>query len=352
MEVHKHSNRYLELDALRGIAALLVVFFHFTRHRPEADFGFKLFATGVDLFFMISGFVIFMSFAKITKGIEFVINRFCRLYPTYWASVSFSFLIICLTILFRGLLPEGSDLLRYLGNLTMFQYYMPVKNLEGAYWTMIIEMLFYILMFLLYKLRLFKWINLIGVCLSIVSLTLVFGFGTSEFAKLVLAYFPLLKFIPLFFAGIVFYKLIADERSGNYFYLLILFYFLCQLALFESTGRSNFGITQYQYILMLLIYFGVFVLFVNQKLSSIVSKLTLFLGKISFALYLIHEHLSHDVLLPLLVDKWQINFWLASVFIVLPAVISVATIITYGVEIPIGKSLKIKLRKLAGIADK
>lgn len=348
MEVHNNSNRYLELDALRGIAALLVVFFHFTRHRPEADFGFKLFATGVDLFFMISGFVIFLSFSKITKGIEFVINRFCRLYPTYWASVSFSFFLICIPIVLNGFIPEKSDLIRYLGNLTMFQYYLHVPNLEGAYWTMIIEMLFYILMFLLYKFRLFKWINLIGVCLSILSLTLVFGFGTSGNVKLILAYFPLLKFIPLFFAGIVFYKLISHERCGNYFYLLILIYFLCQLVLFESTGRSNFGITQYQYILMLLIYFGVFVLFVNQKLTGIVSKVTLFLGKISFALYLIHEHLSHDILLPLLVDKWHINFWIASVFIVLPIVISIATLITYWIEIPLGRNLKSKLRTLAG----
>lgn len=55
------SNRYTELDALRGIAALMVVFFHFTMDRPQGQMGFKLGVTGVDLFFIISGFVIFMS---------------------------------------------------------------------------------------------------------------------------------------------------------------------------------------------------------------------------------------------------------------------------------------------------
>ena len=71
---HPHK-RYQELDALRGIAALFVVFFHFTMGREGLNTFFKLGTTGVDLFFIISGFVIFMSLQKISKGRDFVINR-------------------------------------------------------------------------------------------------------------------------------------------------------------------------------------------------------------------------------------------------------------------------------------
>ena len=52
------THRYEELDALRGVASLMVVFFHFTWRRPEANLGFILGTTGVDLFFIISGFLI------------------------------------------------------------------------------------------------------------------------------------------------------------------------------------------------------------------------------------------------------------------------------------------------------
>ena len=88
------SKRFHELDALRGIAALMVVFFHFTIGRAEAKLGFKLGTTGVDLFFIISGFVIFMSLSKVKSSLDFVINRVSRLYPTYWVSVTFTFILI------------------------------------------------------------------------------------------------------------------------------------------------------------------------------------------------------------------------------------------------------------------
>src|ERR1044072_9360250 len=88
------SSRIKELDALRGIAALMVVFFHYTFWRPQAKLGFNLGTTGVDLFFMISGFVIFMSLLHINQSKEFVINRISRLYPGYWACVTFTFIAL------------------------------------------------------------------------------------------------------------------------------------------------------------------------------------------------------------------------------------------------------------------
>ena len=48
------------LDALRGIAAVMVVMFHLTIASGEPNYGLHLGVTGVDLFFIISGFVIFI----------------------------------------------------------------------------------------------------------------------------------------------------------------------------------------------------------------------------------------------------------------------------------------------------
>ena len=60
----RSSHRFKELDALRGVAALMVMFFHFSLGRalPSVFKYIRLGNTGVELFFMISGFVIFMSF--------------------------------------------------------------------------------------------------------------------------------------------------------------------------------------------------------------------------------------------------------------------------------------------------
>lgn len=73
------------LDALRGVAAVVVV----TRHAP-AFFGVGLFpnsALGVDLFFVMSGFVIAHAYdERIARGmtaLEFFRIRAIRLYPLY-----------------------------------------------------------------------------------------------------------------------------------------------------------------------------------------------------------------------------------------------------------------------------
>lgn len=128
MDTRPGHTRYLELDALRGIAALAVVLFHFTMYRPEAGYGFVLGVTGVDLFFIISGFVILLSLEKTRDWKEFLLDRFSRLYPAYWACVTLAAL--------TALISQGParDLAgRYLANLTMFQLYFGAADLDGSY---------------------------------------------------------------------------------------------------------------------------------------------------------------------------------------------------------------------------
>ncbi|MEP9072073.1 acyltransferase [Enterobacter hormaechei] len=93
------TNRLDSIQFLRGLAALLVIAFHFKQYLngvyAQADLGDRLFGlgeVGVDIFFVISGFIITYSTANIEKNspIEFSIKRFFRLYPVF---------IITLTIL-------------------------------------------------------------------------------------------------------------------------------------------------------------------------------------------------------------------------------------------------------------
>ena len=160
------KTRFQELDALRGLATVLVVFFHFTMGRNEANLGFNLGTTGVDLFFIISGFVILLSLKYIEKSGHFIINRICRLYPTYWASVTITFSLI---LFYSIYITDFSDvsIVQYLGNMIMFQFYLNISNLDVPYWTMIIEILFYVFMILLFHFKILKYLNRIGVIMTI-----------------------------------------------------------------------------------------------------------------------------------------------------------------------------------------
>ncbi len=334
--VEEHlPSRFEELDALRGIAALMVVIFHLTMGREEAELGFKIGTTGVDLFFIISGFVISISIGKVSNATEFVINRIARLFPTYWAAVTFTFTIITV---YGFIKSEPIRWIDYAGNMTMFQYYMNIPNLDGPYWTLIIEMLFYIFMVLLFKTKLLSHILLVGsfFTISIVISSLFFwGFQTRS----VFIFIPLLEFFPLFFTGILFYK-IKTGTKHFYHYLLLVMCLVSQILLFDHAGGSKSFINQTEYAVALSVYFSSFLLFVHNKLSFISKRPFLFLGKISFALYLTHLYLINGHVLPLLINRLEINFWISSLLVCLPVSIAVATAITYWIEIPLGAKMK------------
>lgn len=80
------------IQALRGGAVLLVIAFHFRQYLnsvyAQADIGDRLFGlgeVGVDIFFVISGFIIVYSSRNSDSNTttEFIIKRFFRLYPVY-----------------------------------------------------------------------------------------------------------------------------------------------------------------------------------------------------------------------------------------------------------------------------
>lgn len=340
------SKRYEELDALRGIAALFVVFFHFTYKRPEYNTFFKLGTTGVDLFFIISGFVIFMSLQKISRGVDFVINRVSRLYPTYWASVTFTFILNISYAIYKNEGDLDNRLITYVGNLTMFQFYLGIPNLDPPYWTLIIEMVFYIFILFLFTTKWLKYLNTIGITLCLITTILKVYSYNIIYLSSIIGWLPMFQFFPLFFAGTIFYKIYTEKNNFIFGYSVIVLCMICQILLFPYVGLSKNVINWVEYSIMLSFYFLLFTLFVNNRLSFIVNKTTLFFGKISYALYLTHQYVSLGFIIPHFYNKLGLNFWIVIFLIDLPIVIGIATFITYKIEIPYSKKMKEKLRAI------
>ncbi|MBC7829709.1 MAG: acyltransferase [Chitinophagaceae bacterium] len=342
----KHNKRLLELDALRGIAALFVVFFHFTIFRPEAALGFNLGVTGVDLFFIISGFVIFLTLEKVNTLNDFLVSRVSRLYPAYWICVTITFLLIIIASGFPAFNPNLESLKppgawEYFANLTMFQYYVNVQNIDGPYWSLIIELLFYIFMIFIFIIRKLNRIESIGAgILGFIALYSFFLRDIFPFAhKLFSLGIPLINYFPLFFSGIIIYKIRFYEANIKR-YLLLAACFLVQVSLFDDGVRSHGYVSHSQYLMMLVLYFSLFILYVNNFLGFIVNKVTLFLGQISYPLYLIHQFISVDIIIPLLTNYFGVNFWVAAFIISLGIVILIATLVNTFIEIPAMKFIR------------
>ncbi len=138
-----------EIDLLRFIAALVVVFFHyaFRGHAdgrysdlpypelaPIAKYGYL----GVELFFLISGFVILMT-ASSGSLRKFTISRIVRLYPAYWACCTLTFL----AIMIMGNGRFEATLGQFLVNLTMLNEFTGIASIDGVYWSLAVELTFY-----------------------------------------------------------------------------------------------------------------------------------------------------------------------------------------------------------------
>ncbi len=138
------------LDLLRVLAITGVIAFHFlysaiSRGRtpnvtfsPISDWA-RYGYLGVELFFMITGFVIVQSVANL-EFTEFLKKRFVRLYPMYWIAVLLIFIISTFGIWGRrGPLAET---LYY--NLTMFPTAFNQPWLDSAHWFMEKQLQFYL----------------------------------------------------------------------------------------------------------------------------------------------------------------------------------------------------------------
>lgn len=154
--VEQKSHRFLELDSLRGLAALAVVFSHFRfalgAGHPVFAFFVQTFASGraaVVLFFLLSGFVLTVPYLGSSRPtyLAFLLKRICRLYLPYALAI-----LIAAAFASRlySTVPSGNlweDLTWHepvtrhmvLQHLTLIGHFDDTQ-LNTAAWTLVIEM--------------------------------------------------------------------------------------------------------------------------------------------------------------------------------------------------------------------
>lgn len=114
------------LDIVRFLSAVAVMFHH--------TFAFHYGKLGVYLFFIISGFVIYFSLRKGIK--DYVVSRFLRLYPLFWICCTLTYMI---SVLYGDHLP----LKNYFVSMLLFNDGKIASMVDGSYWTLTFELLFY-----------------------------------------------------------------------------------------------------------------------------------------------------------------------------------------------------------------
>ena len=141
------SRHVLGLDIIRFAAAMTVMTFHYDLGANSIHYSWTGWV-GVEVFFVLSGFVISGS-AEGAAPTAFLRSRIVRLMPCVW---------ICgtVTALFHAVAGSFADLpARYLSTLVLW----PIGPwVDGAYWTLPVEIMFYALVLL--SLFGWKWLTL------------------------------------------------------------------------------------------------------------------------------------------------------------------------------------------------
>ena len=184
MKRERPVKRLYALDGLRGLAALSVVVWHwqhfyalsgdwqdgwqrasqplFWALKPLYDAGWA----AVDLFFALSGFVFFWLYGAViasrTMGAgKFMLLRFSRLYPLYFATLAAAALLQALFHSRTGqyFIFESGDWQRFAAGLLMAQQWLPPTEdqfFNGPSWSVSIEVLLYVLFFAFCRLGLMR----------------------------------------------------------------------------------------------------------------------------------------------------------------------------------------------------
>lgn len=293
------KTRANEIDLLRFIAALSVVLFHYgfrgysgadklttmpySLLGPVAMYGYL----GVDLFFVISGFVILMTASNSSlKG--FFASRVARLYPAFWVCCTATYLVIAV---FDE--KQQVSFSQYLVNLTMLSAFLNVPSIDGSYWSLFVEVRFYVL---------------------VAALMAIGGMARAELAlALWLAAAVLLNAHPI---GVLNFVLIADYAAhfiaGAIFYLIwscgLSTFRVCMLAVAwvmvmrHATGEIAQLEQNFKQAFEILVVLGVVtciflvMLLVSLRKTGVFMRMDWALvGALTYPLYLLHQMIGYIV---------------------------------------------------------
>ncbi|MEM6468820.1 MAG: acyltransferase [Planctomycetota bacterium] len=292
--VLKPHRRILELDGLRALAAINLVLFHFTHvyhakfeYTTPLGFEWPYGAYGVEMFFILSGFVNSMSLLRRGKPVDFVAARLIRILPIF-------LLVIIANIWIMQFAPLTSYAMtpsQFAANLTLLPRIFGHECADPVMWTLQIEMMFYFLLVVLFRYGGLKhyfagWGSLLAFSLVLcpwLDTCEIQSGGTAWFAAMTaVRRLLLLDFVPLFAMGFLLYMI--KTKTGTMWKNVA--GILAAAFVFHSIDHGKHNPAATALIL------GLVTLSAYGKVPPLRFRPLVFVSTISYALYLCHNNLG------------------------------------------------------------
>jgi peptidoglycan/LPS O-acetylase OafA/YrhL len=361
---------------LRAIAALLVVWQHsselFVGFLPDSEHAgaflagipniFDFGRIGIVIFFCISGYVIPSSLVNSSSQSlrNFAISRFFRLFPAYWLSIPLGF-FACFYLWDRQITTFD-----WLVNIAMLPTWLGGQPALGLYWTLQIELLFYALCGALFLFGLLNSRFVIGILAIVLSLMFVASFSAVfglpiKFPVFIDGNMFWAAFLSTMFFGAALRRFHDDRNRVSLFFLCA--YGLIWLFWLPARGSSIFVVAGDLHPDLFKLFFshsiGIIAFLVFLVVLPIQNRFCVYLGKVSYSIYLYHPivlYLLLWVLLRTVAENGKLRIHLGlSIFLVACLSILLSSLIFRYVESPairLGNKLRTpsKLTKLSGMS--
>ncbi|AWN36137.1 acyltransferase family protein [Methylobacterium radiodurans] len=317
------------LDALRGLAALAVVLHHYgfgyaDRVAPH-NAAVPLFSAGhfgVELFFILSGFVITDTLERAASLRQFAVYRVARLYPAFLVCSGLTLAVLAL----GGPNPLAVSPLTALAGLTMLAPLAQIPPIDPSHWTLSFEVAFYALAGLCLRRDLET-----GCAVWLAAALLATAFlPAAVWQVLVLLYLPLAL---LFVIGALLSRLVAGRLSVLGRGTLLAALGLTSVGPFADHG--NLGTPAY--VALIAAFTAAVWAAATGRLAWLGRTPLVFLGAVSYPLYLVHQILGYAIIRDL-----EAHGWSAAVAIpaALLAAAALAALIRVGVEVPAQRAIR------------
>lgn len=265
-----YNQRFDSVQTLRGIAALSVILHHINRINNGSF--------GVDLFFVVSGFIMMYVTQISTQG--FLIKRFIRIIPLYY----FMTLVTVIAFFINEKLFDNTVInAEYIVKSLLFIPFSEQPIVKVG-WTLNYEMLFYIILWVAMKIN----YNYRSIIATAIIIGVVFVTGFFEIDSSII-----LEFV----YGMAAYHILKDidydkeKKAGNKRVLLLLISLFCYIFMwYEKYSYFLKGIDRF--ILKGIPAFILFCCFFAACYSIKIPKIFVYIGDISYSIYLIHYFIT------------------------------------------------------------
>ncbi len=343
------------IDSLRGLAVLMVVLVHVSQIADMSNFNSiiqKIFsdgAKGVQLFYIISGFTIWLSIYKISikntySYKNFMIRRFFRIAPMWYMAIIVYLLIDGTGARYWLGDVQNISILNIIFNFIFLHGFNPyyINSIVPGGWSIGVEMVFYVIAPLLYK-----YCNSTDLSIKMFALSLILGKGLGKILLHICPigsqelwsnylFFWLPSQLPYFFIGITLFNCIYKKdrllSKGSY---------MCLIAVLAVLYLAPDSVTSSAILLA-----GLFIVYSKGSIIVLNNSIMQYVGKLSYSVYLTHFiaiKIATKISIPIFIPNNLIQVIVNYTLVVLIA-ICISSITYYCIEQPMinwGRKLEI-----------